>query len=142
MKIEMTLENLRLVLKSNSSENIPINSVSLFELFGNPEELLHNFRRRLSLTMRELQEEEFSKAVKHEDFLFVLTCNEGAFIASTTKGIAKGIRFYVKKTGRRLLFNAMIYAFKQHLQKEKERRILVEETPANEAGQYELRLAS
>ena len=139
--MELNQKNLKEVLQKNSSEDFPILSSAFYELFES-KKTLHNFQRDLSLTMRELQEKEFSKAVKNEPFVFILTCSKGAYVATTTRGMARGIRFYTKKTGRRLLFNSMIYAFKQHVQKEKIKRITVEETPINENEQYELKLAS
>lgn len=122
-------------LMNYSINEKPLKSTNHFFIkFRKGNQTEHNFQRRLSLLVREIQDEEFAKALLGKNFHFICTCNEGYYIANTIEGMEQGIRFYEKKGGKWEFLNAMKTAY---MVKKKE---IEEKAECEESGQYLLKL--
>lgn len=132
---ELTKEVVFLELMTFSVNEKPLKSTNHFYIkFKKGNQTEHNFQRKLSLLVRDIQDEEFSKAILGKDFQFICTCNEGYYVAKTIEGMEKGINFYEKKGGKWEFLNAMKTAY---LIKKKEIEEIAE---CEESGQYLLKL--
>jgi len=140
---ELTRDNLLCELKTFSSDDKALRStIHFYPKYKLENESEHNFQRRLTLLMRELQDREFAKSLVSQPFHFICTCNSGFYIAKTKKGMIRGIRFYRAKGGKPSFLNSMIYAYKIKVQEMNKKRIEEQQTPINEYNQYELKLVS
>jgi hypothetical protein len=124
-----------------SSEKTPLKStLHFYPKYKNGNETEHNFQRRLALHTRELQDEEFAKSLEGRNFYFVCTCSEGFYIATSKRGMIKGIRFYRAKGGKYKFLSSMIHAYKVKVQEMLNSKIIEEKTPYDDNNQYELKL--
>jgi len=140
---ELTKETILYELRTFSSDDKPLKStVHFYPKYKHEDESEHNFQRRLTLLMRELQDEEFAKSLLGKPFVFICTCNDGFYIAKTKKGMSRGIKFYRAKGGKPDFLRAMIYAYKVKKELALKKKIKIEETPINDNDQYELKWAS
>lgn len=113
MMKELTKENILNDLIIYSNDERALKSTEFFYLrYSGQNDSEHNFQRRLTKLMRQLQDEEFAKSLLNKPFYFICSCNEGFYIAYTKKGMVKGIKFYRAKGGKYEFLQSMIYAYK------------------------------